>query len=298
MPELPEVETVVNTLLPELEKKRIVAVQVLHPQVIGYPPSPLQFARMLCGDTYTGGWRRGKYILFSLAGEKTLICHLRMTGKLLYSHGNHEERERHTHLRLIHEDGSSLSYVDTRRFGRLYCVKQGEEDRAGNLGALGPEPLSKDWTPARMAGDLKRRRGCIKGILLDQTFVAGLGNIYVDEILFQAGLHPETPGCVLTEEEVESLHRIMKETLLTAIANRGTTFRDYRDGWNQGGENQTQLKVYGKEGAPCPRCGELLQRKKVCGRSSFFCPLCQAYDSRGWIQRMDEDGIDNSKQSG
>lgn len=278
MPELPEVETVLQSLLPILQGKTVNSVKINHPQVIGWPESPLIFARELTGLTFRNGHRRGKFLIFQMSDERRLIFHLRMTGQLFYQEENFSPAP-HTHLILVLSGGGAVNFKDTRRFGRAYLLRPGEEKKAGNLERLGPEPLDPDFSRNDFKDVLKKRSGRIKSLLLNQCFLAGLGNIYVDEILFRSSVHPETPASRLKEEEMDRLYCNMRTILREAISGRGTTFRDYRDGTGQTGDFQGLLQVYGREGQNCPHCAEEIRRKKVAGRSSFFCPRCQKDDS-------------------
>ncbi len=277
MPELPEVETVLRSLLPKIKGKKINTVRVRHKDVVGWPKTVIKFSQGLCGKKISGGFRRGKLLLFTLNEEEKLIIHLRMTGRLFYMEKCYQPRK-HAHLVLDFSGGGALIFEDTRRFGRVYLIKTGEEKYAGNLEKLGPEPLDPEFDLETFSGSLKQRKGRIKGLLLNQSFIAGLGNIYVDEILFRSQIHPETTAQHLDDRAISKIYSNMKEILNEAIAGRGTTFRDYRDGEGRAGDFQDLLKVYGREGKECPYCVEKIERKKVAGRSSFFCPCCQKDD--------------------
>ncbi len=273
MPELPEVETVLKTLLPKVHNRKITVVKVFHSQVIGWPDSPYLFAASLCGRVIEGGRRRGKFLILDLSGEKKLIIHLRMTGRLMCN--GEGGLTPHTHLLIKLQGQEYIHFVDTRRFGRVYFIGAGEEKKAGNLSSLGPEPLSKEFTLKYLQEGLRRRGARIKGMLLDQNFLAGLGNIYADEILYRSRVHPATPASSLSKEDMILLHKNIREVLKEAISRRGTTFRDYRDSFNRAGSFQNFLQVYGREGKECCRCGRMVMREKISGRSSHFCPGCQ-----------------------
>jgi len=277
LPELPEVETVLRSLLPKIEGKKINTVKVRHRDIVGWPPSAEKFSRMVCGKTFSGGYRRGKLLVFTLDNNQKLVFHLRMTGRL-YFQETLQNPKKHAHFVLEFSGGGSLVFEDTRRFGRVYLVEAGEEDLAGNYGKLGPEPLDPNFDLESFSRALKGKKGKIKGVLLDQKFIAGLGNIYVDEILFRSKIHPEKQAPMLKEKEITKIFTNMKEILEEAIEGRGTTFRDYRDGENRSGDFQNLLEVYGREGEKCSHCEDLIERKKVAGRSSFFCPCCQKDD--------------------
>ena len=273
MPELPEIETVKRTLTPLLPGRRITAVRVLKPEVVAYP-SPQTFAARLEGATFGELARRGKYLLMSLDSGDTLIAHLRMTGRFLYAPADYEQKP-HTHVILSLDNGNELRFSDVRRFGRLWLIPAGSEDTVSGIHKLGPEPLSAACGAAYYRDKLAGRRINIKQGLLDQSVVAGLGNIYVDEALFQAGLDPRRPAGQLTEAEWQALAQAIPQILQKAIENNGTTFRDYLDGEGNAGHNLPNLQAYGRAGQPCLKCGTTMERLVVAGRGTTFCPKCQ-----------------------
>lgn len=275
MPELPEVETILRTVLPKIKGKTIINVEILHRDIVGWPESPDCLSRELCGDTIIAGKRRGKYLVFFLAKGKKLVLHLRMTGLLQYYDNCPPETMPHTHLIIRFSDSDSLHFVDLRRFGRIYLVAPSEVDKAGGLASLGIEPLSPAFNAAYLFQILQRKKACMKGILLDQKVLAGLGNIYADEVLFSSKIHPLEKGINISKGKSDLLLAAIKATLNEAISFRGTTFRDYRDGGGEKGRYQNFLKVYGRQGEHCYSCGTPITRIKVVGRSSFFCPKCQ-----------------------
>ena len=273
MPELPEVETVRRSLAELLPHKQIAKVEVFKPQIIALGAEADYAA--LAGREFIGFGRRGKYLIFTLSAGERLVVHLRMTGKLLYHNGT-APREKHDHLRFLFGDGTELVYNDTRAFGRFWLTDEAGLGDIGGLAGLGMEPLDDGFSAAYWRGRVQKRpRALVKAVLLDQHIVAGLGNIYADEVLFRAGVHPERRVAGLTAEEDEKLAAAMREILTAAIENRGTTFRDYVDGNNQKGGYQNLLRVFQKKGEPCPNCGTPIERIKVAGRSSYFCPKCQ-----------------------
>lgn len=273
MPELPEVETVRRSLLGLLPHKKISRVEIFTPTLLAAGDAAAFAA--LAGHEFCDFGRRGKYLLFKFDNAERLVVHLRMTGKLLY-HPAAEERQKHDHARFSFEDGSELVYNDTRKFGRFWLTDEAGLAGVSGLATLGPEPLDEGFSAAYLHGQLARHpKAKLKAVLLDQTVVAGLGNIYADEVLFRAGVHPERAAAGLIPAEEERLAEAMREILQEAIASRGTTFRDYVDGNNQRGGYQEQLKVFQKQGEPCPNCGHTIERIKVAGRSSCFCPHCQ-----------------------
>ncbi len=273
MPELPEVETVRRSLQGLVLHKKITRVEIFKPALLALGDEAA-FAG-LAGLELAAVNRRGKYLLFSLDTPQPLfwVVHLRMTGKLLY-HQQGEPLQKHDHARLQFADGSELVYNDTRAFGRFWLA--GDPAQVSGLNSLGLEPLDAGFSAEYWQEKIKRRPKCqVKAALLDQRMVAGLGNIYADEVLFQAGVHPERPLGSLTAEENQRLAVAMREILQASIEQRGTTFRDYVDGNNQKGGYQEFLRVFQKSGQPCPNCGQAIERIKVAGRSSYFCPHCQ-----------------------
>jgi len=272
MPELPEVETIVNQLRLPLLGRRIAAVWVGWERIVDRPSAD-EFCRRLVGQTFVAAERRGKFLLFPLQRGDTLLVHLRMTGRLwLLLPG--VEPDRHTHAVLTLDDGQRLHYRDPRKFGRLYLVDDAQEV----VGRLGPEPLAADFDVASLSAQLVGRRGRIKSLLLDQRLLAGLGNIYADEALFRAAIHPLRLGQSLTAEETARLHAALRAVLSEAIAAQGSTLRDYRSASGQSGRFQEQWQVFRRQGEACPRCGAALERIRVGGRSTHFCPRCQPAD--------------------
>jgi len=228
----------------------------------------------LVGRRIVGVRRRGKYLLFDLDDGAHLLVHLRMTGRLVVA-GRDDPPLRFEHLALLLDDGRDLRFCDQRKFGRVLHLLPADARALDRR--IGPEPLAPAFTAARLAAALRRRRGKLKAALLDQGLVAGLGNIYVDEALFRARLHPERRPDSLHPDEVARLHRAIRAVLREGIANRGTTFASFRDGYGAAGDNQANLRVYGRgrRGEPCPRCGRPLSVAVVAGRSSHFCGHCQ-----------------------
>ncbi|GEA16844.1 MAG: formamidopyrimidine-DNA glycosylase [Moorella sp. (in: firmicutes)] len=273
MPELPEVETIKRTLTPHLQGQTIAGVEVYHPGVIAVPDAAT-FIDLLTGKIITRLDRRGKYLLFYLTAGYCLVAHLRMTGRLILTAATGPVLP-HTHVVFHLAGGGALRWVDSRRFGRLYLGKEDEVTVAAGLKKLGPEPLDPAFDVATLAAICAGRRRPVKQVLLDQHLLAGIGNIYADEMLFLAGLNPFRPAASLTENELVRLHRAMQAALDQGIANSGTSFRDYVDGHGQQGKNQDYLQVYGRAGQPCRRCGCTLERVKIGGRSTVFCPTCQ-----------------------
>ncbi len=273
MPELPEVETVRRSLEGKIEGQTIIRVEVLHPKVVE-PLSPDQFLNAVVGKQVVTLRRRGKYLLFDLLPQGVLLLHLRMTGRLALVEPD-RPRPKHTHVVLHLSGGQELRFIDPRRFGQVrYLADEGSTD-AGGLIQLGVEPLSAEFTTDYLLAMTRQRRVAVKGLLLNQTIIAGLGNIYVDEALFEAGLDPEKPAGELTHQQVERLVGAIRHVIAEGIANRGSSFRDYVDAQGERGSYQELWRVYSREGQPCPRCGELIVKKRVAGRGSHLCPNCQ-----------------------
>ncbi len=274
MPELPEVETVVRDLRQHgLEKAVIRAVAVNWPRTVA-DQTPEAFAKALTGRTVTGVTRRAKYIVITLDSGNRLLIHLRMTGKLRFGDTG-ETPGKHDHVVITFADGRRLLFNDTRKFGRFHFVPPGSE----TLSTLGPEPLEETFTLDALRQRLLGKRRKIKPLLLDQTTVAGLGNIYVDEALWQARIHPERCADTLTATEIRRLHLAIREVLQRAVDNCGTTLGTGEGNFysvaGHRGRNADNLKVFRRDGQPCPRCGTLLRRSVVGQRGTHFCPKCQ-----------------------
>jgi len=273
MPELPEVETVKRSLAGPLTGASITGVTVYFAGNIK-EPDPETFRRLLIGKEFLDIARRGKFLLFSLSGGYVLVVHLRMTGQLFLA-GSGEPVDKHTHIVFSLSGDRELRYADQRKFGILELVHKEEVHRLKGLKELGLEPFSTDFTVDWLAAMLRDKKRPIKNLLLDQTVVAGIGNIYADEILFEAGIHPEKPAGALTEREIAALWQAVPRMLELGIQHRGTSIRNYVDGAGQRGGFQNLLRVYGREGEPCCRCGAAITRIKVAGRGTYFCPRCQ-----------------------
>lgn len=272
MPELPEVETIVRDLRGRLVGRRIERVEVVLPKVVA-APAPEEFVRLVAGRRITGIGRRGKYLLVNLDGGWVLVLHLRMTGQLVYTI-DPEPFPKHTHL-MLYLDRGLLRFTDLRQFGRVRLVPEDELDRVPGLRELGVEPLGPKFTEADFVARLRRSRRMIKPLLLDQTFLAGLGNIYTDEALHRAGIHPERDASGLADGEARALYHAIREVLAEGINFRGTSVQHYVDGAGQPGRFQDILRVYGKQGVPCPACGTPVQRIRCGGRGTHYCPHCQ-----------------------
>jgi formamidopyrimidine-DNA glycosylase len=288
VPELPEVETVRQDLQRLTLGPRILAVEVLLARTIAYPAGEM-FGRSLIGTRFTQWQRRGKYLLGSLDSRAVLGVHLRMTGQLLWVQGS-TPLSAHTRVRLAFEEGWDLRFVDQRTFGQMWLVPAGVELEAviPTLQTLGPEPFSPAFSEAYFQAALQKSRRLIKTALLDQSLVAGVGNIYADEALFLSDIHPLTPAVQLSDVAKARLREALIEVLRAGLEQRGTTLRDYRDLRGLNGNYQGQAWVYGREGDPCRVCGHPIRRIKLAGRSAHFCPHCQPLKTplspgeRGW----------------
>jgi formamidopyrimidine-DNA glycosylase len=289
MPELPEVETVRRSLLDKIVGQRIRSLRIGDfPGVLADDRVEDVLAR-IAGRTVSGVRRRAKYLIIDLDDETAIVVHLRMTGRL--SAVPHEEPPlRFEHLAIEFANGLDLRFSDQRKFGRVIHVLGDDLQRLEQR--LGREPLDRGFSAAWLAERLRRRTGKIKAVLLDQGLIGGLGNIYVDESLFRAGIHPERRANTLAPEEVRRLHRVIRGVLRAAIDGRGTTFSSFEDAEGNQGRYGGRLLVYGHGGkSPCPRCGTPLERSVVGGRGTSFCPSCQPFavaadpDQAGSIQK-------------
>ena len=272
MPELPEVETIVRQLANHLPGHRFREV-VIHRQDLLREPGA-SFRKGLEGREVSAVTRRGKNILLHLSGDSLLLVNLGMTGQLLFRPSTPEEEPpRHLALAFPLEVGGALLYADARRFGHL--LRYSREAWEVESRRLGPEPLGRELTPGRFRAALQGSRSPIRSWLLDQTRVAGIGNIYASESLFRAGIHPLRPARSLTERESKALLEGIREVLRKAIRAGGTTLRDYRTADGDPGGFGPALQVYGKEGEACTTCKTPLERVVFANRSAFFCPRCQ-----------------------
>jgi formamidopyrimidine-DNA glycosylase len=273
MPELPEVETVRRSLVPALVGKNITQIKVSMPKLLRNL-SAEQFINEAMDRMFLDIERRGKYLLFRLSGGYTLVVHLRMTGQLRFA-APEEEAPKHTHIVLSLSCGHELRYTDIRQFGFWFFGRDEEIEHLSGMDKLGPEPLGDDFTVEYMLARFRGRQGKLKALLLDQTFVAGVGNIYADEALFMAGLHPERTPHSVTPAEAMRLLKALRDVLAAGVQLRGTTFSDYVDGLGLSGAFQNQLKVYGRTGQPCCNCAGTVERLVVAGRGTHICSCCQ-----------------------
>lgn len=278
MPELPEVETIRSDLEREILQKRIIDVQINLPRIIKIP-SVNEFKIRLKGQSIKVVQRKGKYLLCFLNNGESLIFHLGMSGSLLYQRNSKEVipkiKNQHNHLIFFFEDSSIMIYNDVRQFGKIWLIKA--DEKLAELESLGWDPFAESFTLQQFAGAIQSKKGNIKSLLMNQKIVAGIGNIYANEILFRAGIHPLRKGMSLTNHEVRKLYRSLKEILSKAVQSRGTTMADesYRDLQGQTGYYANLILIYGKRNERCPVCGNPISVIRIENRSTFFCLTCQ-----------------------
>jgi formamidopyrimidine-DNA glycosylase len=274
MPELPEVETIARGLRSSLEGRTIRTVTVDWPRAVAQPPLD-EFRARIAGRRVESIGRRGKYVVIALNGG-CLLIHLKMSGRLQVVPA-WEPVDNHTHTIFHLDDGTELRFQDVRKFGRVHLVDKPDQVTA----ALGPEPLDDDFSLDAFRGLLQRRSGRLKSLLMNQEFLAGLGNIYADEALYAARLHPMRKADSLSHQEQARLHTSIRRVLGHAVAGRGTTLEDggYHDAEGRAGTYQEELAVYRRTGEPCRTCGTPIERTIIGGRSSHFCPRCQPEQS-------------------
>ncbi len=270
MPELPEVETIIRELKGEILRKKILSCQIPRESYLRGQDAKI-FTDGVSGKTINDIDRRGKYIIWRFEGSAGVLSHLGMTGKYVKL-SPEEQSPKHTAARFGFE-GFDLILDDARRFGRLLYFDR-EED-AEPLQGIGAEPFSEVFTAEYLIEEFKNRKRAVKELLLDQTIIAGLGNIYASEILFRAGLHPMKAGETISASQAQLLVEHTRKVLEEAISHNGTTISDYRRVDEKSGEFQDFLQVYDKEGEPCPKCGEAIRRIVSGGRSSYYCNKCQ-----------------------
>jgi formamidopyrimidine-DNA glycosylase len=272
MPELPEVETVRRGLEALVKDKIVKKVVVRYSKMVS-PEAPV-FTKELENKKILDVRRRGKYLLIDFSGNYTMVSHLRMEGK--YSVVARDEAYgKHDHVIFELDDGSDLRYNDTRKFGRMNLVTTGEEFQIGGLKTIGPEPQPETLTLEYLTQQLRSRKRGMKSFLLDQSMIAGLGNIYADEVLWLSKIHPQQISNSLTDDEIALLRESIFEELQLAIEAKGTTVFSYLNADGHAGSFQNQLHVYHRQGLPCHRCGTLIERIKVAQRGTHFCPHCQ-----------------------
>lgn len=269
MPELPEVETVRRGLNRLVKGATIASIDVHWPKIINNDIE--SFKSRLAHQTIETIDRRGKYLLFRFSNGLTMVSHLRMEGKYNVVPQN-EGQTKHTHVVFHLTDQRDLLYNDTRKFGRMTLVPTGEEMTVGGLKTMGPEPVADQLTVAYLTAILSKSKKMIKPLLLDQSKIAGIGNIYADETLWMSKIHPMRPANSLTEEEISDLRQNIIDEMAMAIKGHGTTVHSFSTAFGEAGQFQNHLHVYGREGEPCERCGIIIEKIKVAQRGTHFCP--------------------------
>ncbi|GGH86778.1 formamidopyrimidine-DNA glycosylase [Pullulanibacillus pueri] len=273
MPELPEVETVKETLKHLIIGKTIQDVTIRWPKIIKEPDDGEVFTTLLRGETFQTIERRGKFIRFIL-DHYVLVSHLRMEGKYSLEEAT-AVPDKHTHVIFHFTDGTQLFYKDVRKFGTMHLFLKGEEWHRPPLLDLGPEPLDEAFTEEVLKQAFSKTERMVKAVLLDQKVLVGLGNIYVDEALFRAGIHPTTKAKTLTQQQIKTLVESIRATLSEAVKMGGSSVRTYLNGQGRMGMFQQKLYVYDRAGEPCKKCGTPIEKIKAAGRGTHFCPSCQ-----------------------
>jgi formamidopyrimidine-DNA glycosylase len=273
MPELPEVETIRLALEPHLVGRRFERVAIDDTRLVR-PFEPAAVAAELEGERVAAVERRGKYLIVRFESGRALLIHLRMTGSLRHAAPGSLQEDPHRRAVVKLDDGSDVAYRDVRRFGTWHLLEPEEIDPY-LAQRLGGEPLERAFTARRLGERLAGRRAPVKAALLDQRTVAGLGNIYVDEALWRARIHPLRPAGTITPVELPPLTRAIKDALRAGIARQGATLRDYATPDGRRGRMQERFRVYGREGEPCTRCGTPIDKIRVAGRGTWYCPNCQ-----------------------
>ena len=275
MPELPEVETVRAQLQPLLVGRRFDRVEIYDLRLVR-PEEPAAVAAELEGERVAAVDRRGKYLIVRFESSRVLLVHLRMTGSFRHGPAGSLEDESHRRAVVTLDDGSDVVYRDMRRFG-TWMVLDAEELEPYLASRLGEEPLDRAFTARTLGRSLAGRRAPIKAALLDQRRLAGMGNIYADEALWRARIHPLRPAGELDADELRRLRRAIRHTLELGIARQGATLSTYERPDGASGRMQREFKVYGREGEPCDRCGTPIERIRLAGRSTAYCPSCQPF---------------------
>ncbi len=272
MPELPEVETIVNDLRPRIEGRRFTGVSSYCPEMVHHT-SVSELRHRLPGQTIKGIARRGKYLIFRLVSGEALIIHLRMTGSLLLKRKGEPPAEPIPYVRAVFglDNGTELLFTDRRKLGTISLVKDENEE----IGKLGPEPLDPGFTPQVLIKRLSSHKAPIKAVLCDQEVIAGIGNMYADEALFFARIHPLREANSLSHEEIKRLHKVIRQVLIRAIGNGGASISDYRRPTGEKGSQQNDFYAAHRGGQTCKVCATPIERITVRNRGTYFCPKCQ-----------------------
>jgi formamidopyrimidine-DNA glycosylase len=280
MPELPEVETIRSRLAARLEGRRLERVEIVDPRLTR-PEPPEAIAQALEGERIAAVGRRGKYLVFAFESGRHLLVHLRMTGNVEHPAQGGLAADPYRRAVVSLDDGSDVAYRDVRRFGTWALLEPGELDDYFAARRLGGEPLERGFTNRALKQSLAGRRAPIKAALLDQRAAAGIGNIYADEALWRAKIHPLRPAGSLDADEVARLRKAIRAALEMGIARQGATLRDFRDPQGRRGRMQREFKVYGRAGEPCARCGTPIAKTRAGGRGTWYCPQCQRRQDPG-----------------
>lgn len=273
MPELPEVETIKRVIEPQISGYKITDIVINRSEIIAHPNAE-EFYKNTIGQNIKGMSRQGKFLIIHLKNGSRIIIHLRMTGCLLVTLADYP-MEKHTHIIFHLSSGNELRFSDTRRFGRFWLIEKEAEDIYSGIHKLGLEPFDERLTAQYLFAHFGKRRKSIKECLLDQSVLAGIGNIYSDEILYCAKLNPSRPANSLTFDEWEHIADIIPELLLYFVDKNQISAEDYLDAKGKDYRNTPFLQVYRHNGEPCPNCGDTLCRTVIGGRSCVYCPVCQ-----------------------
>jgi formamidopyrimidine-DNA glycosylase len=266
MPELPEVETIKNELLPYVVGREIKEVEVFWDRMVKQP-SVMEFCRRITGQKIVDLTRRGKYLFFQLSGGEILVMHMKMTGSLLVNPSNDKFTRAVLHL----DKGIDIHFWDPRKFGKMWL----DNDTNNTTQKLGPEPIDDDFTPETLEGILRKRTAPVKSVLLDQSIIAGIGNMYADEALFESKIHPTRPAQSLSKGEIQRLYDAIKKVLYKALKLKGASVRNYIRPDGEPGTAHDEFNVAHGTGKTCPRCGADIKRIVVRGRGTYICPKCQ-----------------------
>lgn len=273
MPELPEVEMVKRVIEPQLIGRKIITIQLNQESIVAYPEIP-EFKQALLNNTIANMNRRGKFLEIYMENGDKLALHFRMTGSLIVVPKDFPA-EKHTHLIMVLDNNTEVHFTDPRRFGRLWLLRKGEEDTCTGMYKLGLEPFDKNLTDAYLQEKLAHRKKTIKECLLDQSVVAGIGNIYSDEILYVAKIHPNKRACDLTAAEWQVIAKLIPDVMSFFVEKNKISREDYFNGKGKEYRNTPYLRVYGHSGEPCSFCQSKLEKMVIGGRSSVYCPQCQ-----------------------
>lgn len=273
MPELPEVEGVRQTLQNLIIGKEIGRVWATYPSIVKAPKPFEQFADALEGEVFEEILRKGKFLILQ-TGHYAIVSHLRMEGRYILAEAS-APYSKHTHIFFTFTDGSELRYADVRKFGTMHLTPKDAYIKTKALAKLGPDVIDDAFDEKYLYEQVKKSQRTMKNLLLDQEIVAGLGNIYVDEVLFRTGIHPTRIGAKITKQEGRRIVKEAKIVLNRAIELGGSTIRTYKNAQGKEGTFQNELKVYGQAGEPCPVCQTPIEKIKVAGRGTHFCPHCQ-----------------------